>query len=189
MKQKAFTLIELLVCLAIIGILMALVSGIISKVKSRLREVKTGQTFSILTQGLLMYKNITGSFPQVGNLEAQVRLYEALSNRDLEIKNFKGVVVENIKDKPCLSVADLIDDKTLRKEEGHYYFYDGWNNRIHYYYGPIDEKDLYASRAYVSDGTKYNRNWPWNNFDLISCGEDGKTGDSESAKDDMTNFK
>lgn len=190
MKQKAFSLIELLVCIAIIGILMALASGIIGKVKSRIRAVKTGQTFSILTQALQMYKNISGSFPQIENLEAQVKLYEVLSNPNWEIKNFRGVIVENISNKPCLSVADLIDDKILQKEEGHYYFYDGWNHKIYYYYGPIDEKDPYALGAYISDaGKKYNRNWPWNNFDLLSCGQDGKTGDSESLKDDMTNFK
>ena len=190
MKQKAFSLIELLVCITIIGILMALTAGIIGKIKSRIRAVKTGQTFSILTQGLQIYKNITGSYPAIKNLDVQVKLYEALSRQDWEIKNFRGVVVENITNKPCLSVADLIDDKTLKKEGGNYYFYDGWGNRIYYYYGPIDEKDSYASRAYVSDtGTKYNQNWPWNNFDLFSCGADGKTGDSETLKDDITNFK
>lgn len=190
MKQKAFTLIEIMACLAIMAILMTLTSGIISKVKLRIREVKTGQTFSILSQGLQMYKGITGSFPRIENIQAQVKLYEALSNRNWEIKDFKGVVVENITDKPCLSVPDLIEDEILRKTDGHYYFYDGWGNRISYYYGPIDQKDPYASTAYVSDtGIKYNKNWPWNSFDLFSKGKDGKTGDSETLKDDMTNFK
>ena len=168
---------------------MALTAGVIGKVKSRVKAVKTGQTFSILTQSLQMYKNITGSFPLIGTLNDQVRLYEALSTADWEIRDFKGTVIENISNKPCLSVADLIDDKTIRKENGNYYFYDGWGKKITYFYGPVDETAPYASSAYISEGIKYNRNWPWHNFDLISCGEDGKTGDTGTAKDDMTNFK
>ena len=191
MKQKAFTLIEIITCIAIIIILMGLSSGIYRKTKNKLSAVKTAQTFSILTQALQIYKNMSGSFPLINNIQNQSKLYEALSTRNWEIKNFKGEVVDYITDKPCLSILDLQEDKSLKKEGTSYFFYDGWGNKISYYYGPIDEADPYAaSYAYTSEtGIKYNQNWRWKNFDLFSSGEDKKTGNDESRKDDMTNFK
>ncbi|HQR06053.1 MAG TPA: prepilin-type N-terminal cleavage/methylation domain-containing protein [Gemmatales bacterium] len=63
LERKGFTLIELLVVITIIGILMALTLGVISKVYAYLDEVKVVSEVNKLAQGCEQFKSTFGRYP------------------------------------------------------------------------------------------------------------------------------
>lgn len=63
LERKGFTLIELLVVITIIGILMALTLGVISKVYAYLDETKVVAEVNRLAQGCEQFKSTFGRYP------------------------------------------------------------------------------------------------------------------------------
>ena len=198
-----FTLIELLVVISIIILLMALVAGPLNSMRDKTKKLQTAHTMEIIEQALLIYKNAVGSYPSVRMQAEQVKLYEALSMKEIKLYDYNGVnVIQVIKNPVSLNLDHMAEDKLIKKDSlGKDCFCDAWGNPILYFYGQLGYRFLptpafypyaqtYIPTTNPGSNYRYNRSWGGEKFDLISFGPDGKsTRGTKDQKDDITNFK
>lgn len=188
MKKKyfAFTMIELLIVMSIMLILIFLTTGVVSKVKSKSKEMQTQNIFSFIKHALQMYCNATGNYPIInnGNNINQEKLYNCLVNisetTPLILKNYKDETVKKITS-PFISQDELLKNGYAANNR----FIDAWGNNIYYFYG----SSIVANTFYNPPGNE-NYNYKNEYYDLISFGKNGASllSTPTTQKDDIKNF-